>query len=439
MGSEYESECADCLPTPPAKSRKGNTGDRSHPSSSTSDHYNFKLPSPNSSTFTSSSIVTSASVLPTPRRKQGLSFDAAIKINDEDFSQSYAQSSTSSEKEVEEEDNDDFHVEQPEQGHAGRGRHTRTAQMGKRLKWREHVQNHMELLMSGKLLGLNNNKCTRACERQQACIEYVDIRLAKTCAQQSFGDAVFIQDWANITPNHQAVNKWFQLVHQCRVLDTVHSKVTRIDYKINGVRVCQGAWAWIHGVRPATSNGIHRQVMRGFHSWNNSLNKEAALTKRSELADLSNAAAAWWHIRLGYYEMLVEHGKIMHPRLCWVSVYEEEFLPEMAKIGLTWRPPTHKLRLAKSNLKSGGEMDQQGDDQNDQGDDEVVDADENDVDNAKGSISSWYRGRSMALQKWAHEQLGPDAPPFKLVSRAKHSAYVRHEFTLFRKASYADN
>lgn len=164
--------------------------------------------------------------------------------------------------------------------------------------------------------------------------------------------------------------------------------------------------------------------MRGFNSWNNSLNKEAALTKRSELADLSNAAAAWWHIRLGYYEMLVEHGKIMHPRLCWVSVYEDEFIPEMAKIGLTWKPPAHKLRQAKSNLQIG-EMDQGDEDV--EGDIDVADAEGKDLNVVKGSISSWYRGRSIALQKWAHEQLGPHASAFKLVSRAKHSAYVRHE------------
>lgn len=162
--------------------------------------------------------------------------------------------------------------------------------------------------------------------------------------------------------------------------------------------------------------------------------KERLRFKRAEKADLSNAAASWWYIRLGYYEMIVDFGYIQYPRdICWVSVYEDEFVPEMIKLGHSWREPTWKqrerLKEMQKNKTEGLDGDQRcnREDKNSSEEDASGDSScslDGDELQQGGSISTWYRGRSIALQRMAIDRLGPNAKPFKLVSRAKHSAYV---------------
>ena len=68
-------------------------------------------------------------------------------------------------------------------------------------------------------------------------------------------------------------------------------------------------------------------------------------------------------------------------------VYDNEFVPEMRLLGHDWR----------TSDREGGSI---------------------------GSTSTWYEGKAAALQQLATERIGPDAKPFKFVSRKQHSAYV---------------
>lgn len=68
----------------------------------------------------------------------------------------------------------------------GRGKHARTKEMGKRIQWAVHVQQHLEDMRNGALMG--RNACSATCAHQ-ACNEMVDMRVAKLCAEESFGEA----------------------------------------------------------------------------------------------------------------------------------------------------------------------------------------------------------------------------------------------------------
>lgn len=213
------------------------------------------------------------------------------------------------------------------------------------------------------------------------------------------------------------------------MLDPISKKVIAVHYKLNGVSVCAGAWAGFYGIRPTTAAAIHRQLLKNHDVWNDGLAKETMLAKRNERAYLENAAAAWWYIRLGYYEMIVDYGHILYPRdVCWSSVYEDEFVPEVRELVYHWKKPSNSLnaKAKKShdeerihNIRQGTIDDMSDDDRRDAA------ADGGDDDwNEHGSISTWYRGRKLALQQLAKDKLGDDAKPFKFISRAKHSAYV---------------
>lgn len=240
-------------------------------------------------------------------------------------------------------------------------------------------------------------------------------------------------DASNVRGNHQAVQNWFRLVYESRVVHPVTKLVTNINYNLQGIPVCLGAWASFHGVRPATAAAIHRQVMNNEDVWNTGLAKQQMVAKRQERAHFTNAAAAWWYIRLGYYEIVVDFGYIQCPRdICWTMVYEDEFVPEMRAAGYLWKEPT---RQASSSAGGAHEynLDIKGEsfvsqEEVSQSRPSVAGGDFCETDGQlgeHGSISIWYRGKQIALQRWAHEKVGPHAKAFKLVQRAiKHSAYV---------------
>lgn len=166
--------------------------------------------------------------------------------------------------------------------------------------------------------------------------------------------------------------------------------------------------------------------------WNTGLQKEQAMAMRSQRADLGNAAAAWWYNRLECYEMVVSKNHyIQHPRdICWLDVYEDEFVPQMNAQGLTWRVtrpkrpnPQQEPSIDDDTMDEGGG---EADEDNSSNHDSVTSSSswEEVEGRAVGSISSWYRGRAKALKRLAVEHLGEDHKPFKFVSRAQHSAYV---------------
>lgn len=306
----------------------------------------------------------------------------------------------------------------------GRGKHKRSADMGKRTGWLAQVKEHMKLVNSAGILGIN--ACSKRCDHK-ACNELIDLRVAKLCASDSFGEGVLRGDWSNLRRNHDATKHWFEMAHAHRVVDQT-GKVTRVDYKVHGIPVCQGAWASLHGIKKTTAASIHRQVMNNVECWSTGLAKQAMLATRMQRAHLSNAAAAWWYVRLGYYEIVVDMGYIQCPRdICWSAVYEEEFVPEMLHLGYNWKTPYQRVGTHGHDDNPSSEHwdffdpDVDSNAQKQEGEEEEIGC-------TRGSIATWYRGRAMALQRWAHERIGMNCPAFKLVSRAKHSAYVRCSF-----------
>lgn len=295
----------------------------------------------------------------------------------------------------------------------GRGRYKRTSETKRRPKWVEHVQRHMELVNSGALLALDNCSWCK-CPFDGNCHRVVGtIAVAERCAMESFGEGAVFGKWNDITPNHEAVHHWFQMVYNSRVVDRVSGRVTSIAYKVDGKEVCRGMWASFHGILKSTLNKIHVKVLKGEDRWSTGCHKEASSSHRMLSATLTRAAAAWWYIRLGYYEILVSHGKIQHPRgICWLTVYEDEFIPEMRLLGHNWAAPGKYVRKRVRMVEEGS--------------DEVDGSTgQEEVEDFRGTISTWYRGRLQALKDLSHDHLGPDQEPFKLVSRANHSAYVR--------------
>lgn len=309
----------------------------------------------------------------------------------------------------------------------GRGKHTRTKEMKKRRKWLPQVQQHMADLESGKLMG--QSQCSQTCKSKR-CNEMVAKRVAKICAAASFGEAALTQDWSRIRSNHAAVQHWFQMAHELRVVDGRTGLLSHVDYKLDGMPVCLGAWAQFHGIPDATASSIHRQLLKGGDVWNAGLRKEYAMAMRSQRADLSNASTAWWYNRLECYEMVVsKYHYIQHPRdICWLDVYENEFVPEMQNMGYIWRVPLRKrLRFQEcGDERLAQDEGAAAEINNEESVDDEASSSCDEVDGkAVGSISTWYRGRARALKQMAVEHLGEGHQPFKFVSRAKHSAYVR--------------
>ena len=135
---------------------------------------------------------------------------------------------------------------------------------------------------------------------------------------------------------------------------------------------------------------IHDKVLKGEQQWGSDSTKEVRKMESKLSADLAEAATSWWHTRLQYYEFRTKHGVIAHPRsIHWGNVYALEFFPFMRLCGYNWKDPAQD----KSTEMQASEI---GDD-------------------SRGSRSTWYRGRHLALQRLGDERLGGQA--FKFISR----------------------
>ena len=111
---------------------------------------------------------------------------------------------------------------------------------------------------------------------------------------------------------------------------------------------------------------------------------------------------AWWETRLGYYEMIVDFGKIQHPReLNFSTMYADEFVPEMRLLGYDWKVPNVQYEECDDVDGEGAGVE----------------------DVSKGSRATWYKGRNRALQTLAERHIGAGAKPFAFKSAANHSAY----------------
>ena len=92
----------------------------------------------------------------------------------------------------------------------------------------------------------------------------------------------------------------------------------------------------------------------------------------------TSAAAAWWYVRLEWYERRTKEGLIVYPRgILWRNVYRDEFVPYMHLRGVIWRHP-----------------------------DEQRDATQDKRSATCGSIGVWYSGQRRALKPLGEEKVG---------------------------------
>jgi len=262
-----------------------------------------------------------------------------------------------------------------------RGKFKRTATHRKRVSWITWAQNHM----SGISKLIVGNHCDPTCSGCDiGC--FATKRVAELMAVKTFGDAVLQEKWTELVPNQTAVPAAFTDALEFVTKDAVSGKVTSVDYKVDGHTVCHRTWGAFRAI--AQIDSIHRKLLNGDTCWSASEDAGARLAKRNLSATLGTAAAAWWTIRLSYYERVVAKGVIQYPRdVNFQRMYATEFVPEMQLLGHNWLSHTETRN------------------------DEV------------GSMATWYRGRKAALQQLAINEEGANAKPFKFKSRAQHSAY----------------
>eukprot|EP00965_Chrysotila_dentata_P184189 6081213-Pleurochrysis_carterae.AAC.1 len=98
----------------------------------------------------------------------------------------------------------------------------------------------MRLVSTAALLSAD--KCSApGCAFGQTCLQSnFTLRTLRNCAAITFGESVLDGKKPTIG-NHAATPNWFKLVYDCRVV--VGDQVTGIDLRVEGRRVCEGAFA----------------------------------------------------------------------------------------------------------------------------------------------------------------------------------------------------
>ena len=274
------------------------------------------------------------------------------------------------------------------------------------------MQAHMHDAMNGSLLG--RKVCGNECPSGGRCLEeYGSIRVLKECAVTSFGAPVLavpldnLTDpvWSSLTSNHAAVNNWFELAHSLRRQTDSGWEVL---YAVNGHRVCLEAWAAMHGVAKSTAYMIDKQLRTGVDVWSASVAREAESSRRQLQSTFTQAALVWWMEWLQFYEIHTKSLTIVYPRsVSFDTMYDDEFVPEMQAIDVPWKAREKGLQLC---LLDGA--------------DTGLGAAETCADDSLGgSMTTWRRGLTLALQALAHEKIDRNSAPFKFESRKKHSAY----------------
>eukprot|EP00965_Chrysotila_dentata_P022426 742686-Pleurochrysis_carterae.AAC.2 len=179
------------------------------------------------------------------------------------------------------------------------------------------------------------------------------------CAARGFGDPV-LDGKAPSFGKHSATHVWFHLIFQCRIL-TAEGILERLEFHVDGRRICGGAFAAVYAIPPATFATLVRHVRRGDYAWVTYAGTRTC-SKASDKPTL-----------------------VMSAEVCVrAEVYKKEFVPQMRGIGYLW------------SLESEG----------------------------WGSYATWREGRKRALFAPSKDTYGADYQrPFCLISRADHSAF----------------
>eukprot|EP00965_Chrysotila_dentata_P064704 2145520-Pleurochrysis_carterae.AAC.1 len=202
----------------------------------------------------------------------------------------------------------------PMQGYTGkkkgRGTYERANGKGIRNDWPTNCKLRVDNIKNGSIIVADS--CSKDCTFGKHCIQNAfTVTLLKKCAACTFGETAVREETPSIS-NHEAVHVWFRLVFDCRVLND-EGAVASIDFKVEGRRLCRGAFRTAYCMSKATFDTICARIMAGDHKWVTYANTRTCSAAKDR-PSLLLAATAWWRTRLGYFDMMPHLRRcIIHP------------------------------------------------------------------------------------------------------------------------------
>eukprot|EP00965_Chrysotila_dentata_P234006 6199931-Pleurochrysis_carterae.AAC.1 len=192
----------------------------------------------------------------------------------------------------------------------GRGKYGREEGKGIRQGWDEECKLRMADIRSGSILVADN--CSKDCPFGKHCVQNVfTVNLLKKCAAYTYGEEGVRGEKPSVG-NHDAVKRWFRLVFDCRVVNS-SGTVSDIEFKLEGRRICSGAFRIAYCITRTTFQSIIRNVLAGHHEWVTYKSTRTCNPARDR-PTLMAAATAWWRERLRYYDMMPHLRRcIIHP------------------------------------------------------------------------------------------------------------------------------
>eukprot|EP00965_Chrysotila_dentata_P091245 3013097-Pleurochrysis_carterae.AAC.1 len=144
-----------------------------------------------------------------------------------------------------------------------RGKHSRDSTQ-KTVPWPVTAEAHMAKIRNASLLG--EARCSDDCTHQKQCmISAFTVTTLRKCATLVFGESV-LDGKEPTTRKHDVTHIWFNLIFQCRVCN-FEGIVERIEFAVDGRRVCEGAFAAVYAIQPTTLRTLKRHVLRGDHRY----------------------------------------------------------------------------------------------------------------------------------------------------------------------------
>ena len=269
---------------------------------------------------------------------------------------------------------------------SGKGRYSREGGKGKREKWNDgsdsHCQRYLSAIKNGDFFASVTCTCDSRANTSglppSPCWENLPYpqRLLKKCAEQCYGESMLLTGEPTLS-NHNARQKWFELVHPHRVLEADTGNVTSIDYKLGGVPVCATVFYAVYGVTAAAATSIDQLVRAGANAYKVS-DRNSSNPKAEETCSMFGQAVTWWLDLFRCFDNTTKHGELCYDVRNWTDTYRYEFIPTMHQLGFKWHLP---LVLAPDER----------------------DAHEEEEEDDGGSRGTWYRARKVALKRYADE------------------------------------
>ena len=265
---------------------------------------------------------------------------------------------------------------------SGKGKYSREGGKGKREKWNDgpdsHCQRYLSAIKNGNFFAGVHCTCCTSSRANTPCWENLPYpqRLLKKCAEQCYGESMLLTGEPTLS-NHNARQKWFELVHAHRVIDAATGNVTSIDYKLGGVKVCATVFYAVYGATAAAATSIDQLVRAGANAYKVT-DRNSSNPKAEETCSMFGQAVTWWLDLFRCFDNTTKHGELCYDVRNWTDTYRYEFIPTMHQLGFKWHLP---LVLAPD------ERDEHDEEEEDDG----------------GSKGTWYRARKVALKRYAEE------------------------------------